>query len=199
MSRLAELRAIVRAAFEAPPAELTAEAHAQQLVARLGGLFSALGGDASVPFAELEAIRDELRQRGEEVSEEARQAHFDWLRRTRGWFKLVRGPDGRPRAPDLPRGVPAAPLLLHEHLCAALCELHYAIYRRDHPAACDCAALIAGGLSRRPGSPDLRRVGPSSDGYYFGDLHVCGLCGARWFHGIRDDDVGSRFWEPATE
>lgn len=199
MSRLAELRAIVRAACEGCPPEGTAETHVEGLVARLAALFSALARDASVPFAELEEVRAALAGLCEGVSREARWAHFDWMRRARGWYKLVVDAEGRPRAPELPKGSPSALLLLHERLCAELCELRYAIHRRDHPAACDCDALIALGLSRRPCSPDLRHVGPSSDGYYFGDLHVCGLCGARWFHGISDDDVGSRFWERATE
>ncbi|MFO0579704.1 MAG: hypothetical protein U1A78_37495 [Polyangia bacterium] len=194
---LARLRVLLDSASAAVPAGVTPEARVTALEAELHACFAGmLAAKTPVSLAELQALADAFRDRCRTLPAEVERAHFDWLRLHKGWYKLVPGPDGRPRAPELPPGTPSAALTLTPQLYERIAELRYALHRRAHPAACDCAARIASGRFREPSSPDLRSLGQTTDGYYTGDEFLCGSCGARWFRGIGDDDRGSTFWEP---
>lgn len=196
---LARLRALVDAAFAPVHGADAAAQRLARLDAELAACFAELlAADAHTPapFAALTALADAARDRSRTLPPEVERAHFDWLRRRNHWYKPILGPDGTLRAPALPPGEMSVPLELVPRLYRAIGGLRYAIHRRRHPAPCDCAALVACGAAREPRSPDLRRVGPECDGYYLGDLYRCGSCGARWFRGVSDDDVGAIFWEP---
>lgn len=196
----ARLRAAVEASFAPVPAGEAPEAALARVDAEIAACFAALlEAGAPAPFHELTALADDLRDRSRALPREVARAHHDWLRIVNGWYKLVVGADGRPRAPSLPAGAPSLPLALVPRVYERIRELRYALHRREHPSACDCAALVAGGLSREPASPELRRDGPSTDGYHSGDAFVCGACGAKWFRGVSADDHGGWFWEPARD
>lgn len=197
---LTRLRALLERSFGAVPRETTPEAHVQRLCRELDACFAELlDREAPVPFDELTALADGFRDRGRTLPASVERAHLDWLTRDKGWYKLVAGPDGRPRAPELPAGAPSAPLTLAPRLYERVAELRYELHRRAHPGPCDCAALVAGGRFREPRSPELRPLGPATDGSYFGDKFLCGACGARWFRGVGDDDRGTTFWEPSRD
>lgn len=175
----------------------TPEAHLERLADELDACFAGfLALPAPPDLAALDALALAFRERSRSLPPATETAHVDWLRRKSGWYKLVLGPDGRARAPALPPGTPSAPLALVPRLFDQICELRYALYRRDHPSPCDCAAQRACARFREPRSPALRPLGRSSDGYYLGDAFECGSCGARWFRGIGDDDHGTLFWQP---
>jgi hypothetical protein len=196
---LSRLRSLIDASFLAVPAGVQTEVPIKGLSAELDACFASfLYGDAPVPFAELRALAEEFRDRSRTLPEEVQRGHFDWLRVRNGWYKPVLGPDGRPCAPELPPGTLSVPMLLVPRLYEQIAELRYALHLRAHPSACDCAALRECGRFREPRSPELRSVGPTTDGYYFGDEFLCGACGARWFRGIGDDDFGTLFWEPSA-
>lgn len=197
---LAGLRALLEQSFGAIPTETAPEAHVQRLCHELDACFAELlARETPVPFAELTALADEFRDRGRTLPAGVARAHFDWLTREKGWYKLVAGPDGRPRAPELPAGAPSAPLTLAPRLYNRIAELRYELHRRAHPSPCDCAALVVSGRLREPRSPDLRPLGPATDGYHFGDKFLCGACGSRWFRGVGDGDLGTTFWEPSRD
>jgi hypothetical protein len=197
---LERLRALVEASFAPIAAGATPEGVLAQLLARLAACCDELlaaSDRAPIPFDELKALADAFRDRSRTLPAEVSRAHFDWLRIDRRWYKLVPGPGGEWGPPPLPPGTLSVPLELVPRVYEAIAELRYALHRRRHPSVCDCAALVARGTAREPSSPELRRVGPGTDGYHVGDEFVCGCCGARWFRGITDDDRGSPFWEPA--
>lgn len=197
---LARLRALLELSFGAVPREITPETHVQRLCQELDACFAELlAREGPVPFDDLVAVADEFRDRGRTLPSSVNREHSDWLTREKGWYKLVAGPDGRPRAPELPAGAPSAPLTLAPRLYDRVAELRYELHRRAHPGSCDCAALVAGGRFREPSSPDLHPLGPATDGFYFGDKFLCGACGARWFRGVGADDFGTTFWEPSRD
>ena len=196
---LVALRALVDAAFAPAHGAEAAARLLARLEAELAAIFGALlaaDADAPAPFDALRTIAEAFRDRSQTLAPEVQHAHFDWLRRRNHWYKPVFGPDGELRAPPLPPGRVSVPLELVPQVFRAIAELRYAIHRRRHPAPCDCAARVACVEAREPRSPDLRRLGPETDGFHLGDLYQCGSCGARWFRGISADDLGSPFWEP---
>ena len=99
----------------------------------------------------------------------------------------------------LPAGVLNVPLAIVPVLYGSLRELRYGLHRRAHPSPCDCAALVATKIHRRPQSPALVPTGPTTDGYYDGEGFTCSACGQRWFEGVDDGSAYSTFWEPATD
>jgi hypothetical protein len=171
---------------EAPEAALA------RFEAELGACFARLLAEhdaASAPWDELGALADAFRDRSRELPESDARAHFDWWRRTTGSYKWQSDA-------ELPNGVLSVPLALVPRLYARILELRYAMHRREHPAACDCAALIASGIRREPDSPQLESLGETSDGYHFGTEYRCRACESRWFCGEMDDDSNGVFWEP---
>jgi hypothetical protein len=199
MAALEPLRRVMYASFEAgaePP-----EALLDRLDGELAKCFATLLARydrASAPWAELAVLADAFRDRTRLLPDKVSRAHFDWLRRTRGWYKAILAPDGRLQPPELPVGTLSVPLELVPHVYRSIHELRYAMHRRELPALCDCQALIAAGIEREPKSPELRALGESNDGYYFGDAFECGCCKTRWFRGVMDDDSGSLFWQHET-
>lgn len=195
------LRALVDAACS-PVAGEAPEVTLARLEVELAACFAALLTaylPTEPPTPQLLAIAEAFRDRSRALPQAVARAHFERLAADNHWYKPVPGPDGRlQRPPGLPAGTLNVALALVPRVFDAIRELRYAHHRRRRPAACDCAALIAGGIGRRPESPDLRRLGPHCDGYYLGDELRCGACGTRWFCGVRDDDIGSSFWEPIT-
>lgn len=193
------LRALVEVAF-APSPDEAPEATLARLEVELAACFAALLATyrtGEPPISMLTAIAEAMRDRSRTLPPEVERAHLDWLALKNRWYKPVLGPDGSlQRPPGLPEGRLCVALALVPLVFAAIRELQYAHHRGRHAASCDCAALIAGAIDRRPASPDLRRVGPHCDGYYTGDELRCGACGTRWFCGVRDDSLGSTFWEP---
>lgn len=144
---------------------------------------------ASAPWDELQGLADSFRDRSRALPESVARAHFDWWRTATGSYKWQSGA-------ELPRGVVSVPLALVPRVYEHVRDLRYAMHRREHPAACDCAALVASGIRRRPASAELEAVGDTSDGYYFGTEYVCRECESRWFCGEMDDDSNGVFWDP---
>lgn len=199
MSALAPLRQLMEASFAAGAEP---EALLERLDSGLEDFFALLLSEynrASAPWDDLITLADAFRDRSRLLPDDVSRAHFDWLRRTRGWYKAVLGPDGHSEAPELPPGTLSVPLELVPRVYRRIRELKYEMHRREKPADCDCLALIASGLDRQPQSPDLRALGATNDGYYFGDAFACGSCNRRWFRGVMDDDRGSLFWQHESE
>src|SRR5262249_46642330 len=116
-----------------------------------------------------------------EIAPELRAAHEEWM---------------RPRKHGSPQtGTPCAVLQRIASLESRLRELHYAKALRDHPAPCDCAALVAlGHRDRKPSS--LRLIETVVELYAY--EWQCAACGMRWSEDRDCDDVRVRSqWYPS--
>jgi hypothetical protein len=195
---LAELGAVVEASFGALGDE-TPERRLERLELELSRCFEALSAEhdrASAPWDELALLADAFRDRSRLLPDAESRAHFDWWRRTSGAYKPVLGSDGRLQAPELPAGVLSVPLALVPSVYRRIRELAYELHRREQPSECDCAALIASRIERKPRAPALTPLGETNDGYYFGTAFECSSCKTRWFCGEMDDDSNGVFWAP---
>jgi hypothetical protein len=106
----------------------------------------------------------------------------------------VVGDDGKLRAPDLRQGTLSVPLEIIPVLYSSVTALRYELHRREQPLSCDCAAIQASGLERKPQCPELIPTGPASDGYHAGDGFRCSSCGTRWLVAATEDSRGRPFW-----
>lgn len=197
MAPIEQLRVILDDAFaplrdgETPEARLAAHDAAMQLE------LAAVSGCGAAELAELDALSLEIRERAKALPADVHARHGEWLRVEHRMYKAVRGPNGELRMPDIPKGVLSVPLELIQRFIAGLVELRYALHRREHPSACDCAALTDLSIRREPRSPALVSTGATTDGYHDGEGFTCESCGAQWFRGIGDGSIAWTFWERA--
>jgi hypothetical protein len=116
-------------------------------------------------------------------SAEERAAHDEWMK-PRKWSS------------EPEPGKPIEALVMATWLEDALGDFQYEAARHGHAAACDCAVLIALGItSRRPTSPSLRFVSTQT-GLYDAE-YACETCGTAWSESKDCDDVGVHSeWHP---
>jgi hypothetical protein len=199
MVALTRLRVIIDDAFAAAPDGEPPESKLSRCKTALAGEFARLLAEEKpetlhARLGELSALADECRDRSRAIPDDEQRQHFDWLRRDRGWFKPVIGENGKLRAPELPAGALSVPLEIVPVLYASITALRYELHRRENPAPCDCAAVQASGLKRKPQCPELIATGPASDGYHTGDGFRCSSCGTRWLEAATEDSRGTPFW-----
>jgi hypothetical protein len=131
--------------------------------------------------AALAAVEAELAAlRRVEIAPEMRAAHDAWARPRKS---------GSPQA-----GAPCAVLQRIASLECRLDELRYERALRDHPGACNCAALVAVGRhDRRPSSLRLIETIVALYAYEW----QCEACGMRWSEDRDCDDIRVRSqWSP---
>lgn len=160
MLALARLRAIIDDAFIATANGETPEVKLARCKSAMAGEFARILSEEQPEtirdrLGELSALADECRDRSRTLPEDEQRQHFEWLRRDRGWYKVMIGDDGRPRAPDLPHGTLSVPLEFVPALYKAISALRYGLHRLEHPFPCNCAAIHASGLERKPQCPEL--------------------------------------------
>jgi hypothetical protein len=189
------LRAILGAAFEPMREGETPEARLVVGEAEMLRELAALSGCGAAEVAELFALSGEVRERAKALPADVHARHSEWLRVHHRMYKAVFGPNGELRMPDIPAGVLCVPLELIQRFIRRIVELEYELHRREHPSACDCAALTELSIHRKPTSPALVSTGATTDGYHDGEGFTCESCGAQWFHGIGDGSVAWTFWE----
>jgi hypothetical protein len=133
--------------------------------------------------AEIAAVETELGAlRRLEIAPGVHAAHDEWVRPRK---------HGSPQA-----GAPCAALQRIASLERRAYELQYEQALRDHPGACNCAALVAvGHRDRRPSSLCLIETVVELYAYEW----QCAACGLGWSEDRDCDDIGVRSqWRPRS-
>jgi hypothetical protein len=128
------LRALLQEAFAAPATAEPPKDRLERLERDLEAAFAELlssHDSATTPFVELRAMARAASARSRTAPDDIVREHFAWLRKERGWYKPVRGPDGRLSPPELPDGVLSVPLAVVPRVFERIRELVYQLHRRE--------------------------------------------------------------------